>query len=67
MTRKDFVLIADTLKAAKPQLDWRDTPDMEKQAEMALWTELAQSLATALARTNPAFDRTRFLTACGVV
>jgi len=67
MTRKDFVLIADTLKAAKPALGPHDASDMEMQAQLALWTDMAESFGTALARTNPAFDRTRFLTACGVV
>lgn len=29
-------------------------------------TEAAKNIATALAQTNPAFDRAKFLEACGV-
>lgn len=64
MTRKDFVLIADTLKAAKPLYI---PEDREVMFAYSAWENVAYGMATALARTNPAFDRTRFLTACGVV
>jgi hypothetical protein len=61
MTRKDFQLIAQTIAdlmaSQKDRGAFAHTPSLE---------EVAQELADALATTNPQFDRTRFLTACGV-
>ena len=55
MTRKDYVLIADTL--ARFTADGGDT--IERDA-------IAYDLADALALDNPRFDRRRFLVASGV-
>jgi hypothetical protein len=54
MTRKDYILIAQTIKGLDECLD-----------EMSL-EATASALAGALAGDNPNFDRERFLTACGV-
>lgn len=54
MTRKDFELIAQTLRYADEIVD-----------ETAM-EALADVFANALSNTNPNFDRARFLTACGV-
>jgi hypothetical protein len=54
MTRKDYELIAQTLRYADEIVD-----------EIAL-EALAEVFANALVITNPAFDRARFLKACGV-
>ena len=54
MSRKDFQLIAEAIK----QITANDYPqDKADKAEL---------VARVLANTNPLFDRTRFLTACGV-
>jgi len=53
MTRKDFELIAAAVKSV-----WLSHEPSR--------TTIANSLASALATTNPAFNRARFLTACGV-
>jgi hypothetical protein len=56
VTRKHFELIAETLRGAvETNADSRD----------ALPT-LAAHFADALRRTNPNFNRARFLAACGV-
>jgi hypothetical protein len=55
MTRKDYVLIAQTL--AQFTGDSGDVIDRDA---------IAQKLADALATDNPRFDRFRFLVACGV-
>ena len=55
MTRKDYILNADAIKAQhKPH---NDTETVQ---------EIALSLADLLEGDNPRFDRDRFLTACGV-
>lgn len=50
MTRKDFELIATTIKALK----------VSKKARASIAQEFAQALAT----TNPRFDLDRFVKAC---
>ncbi len=51
MTKKDFILIAAVV---------------HKLPDNILRVAVATEFATALATTNPLFDRARFLTACGV-
>ena len=55
LTRKHFKGIADAVKETK-----RERP------EQAALDTLARKLASYLATTNPAFDRSKFLAACGV-
>jgi hypothetical protein len=59
MTRKDYVLIADTL--ANLMSDFNNGG--EDSISLSL---VAQELADALQADNDRFDRERFLTACGV-
>lgn len=61
MTRKDYVIIADSIKASRE--NWEGfTPESQEAID-----GLARSLASALWRDNPTrFDRMRFLDACGV-
>jgi hypothetical protein len=54
MTKKDFQLIADVIRNADEIAD-----------EMTL-SAIAENLADALSTTNPLFNRSLFLTACGV-
>lgn len=58
MTRKDYVLIAAAMKRARCRLS-------EPVALDALGIA-AEELAGALAADDAAFDRARFLAACGV-
>jgi hypothetical protein len=53
MTRKDFQLIADVLKASS-------TTPMER----CVIEQLALTFATELAKTNPNFNQQRFVKAC---
>ncbi len=60
MTRKDFVLIAEAIKA---------TADANTANETAQWVwrrDMAVAFATRLAGTNARFDRDKFLRACGL-
>jgi hypothetical protein len=59
MTRKDYVLIADTL--ANLMQDFNNCGDDSVSLSL-----VAEELADTLATDNPRFDRARFLTACGV-
>lgn len=61
MTRKDFELIAGVIKDANYTASkFQDTRGV------GMLTHVALELADVLAGTNPAFDRERFLVACGV-
>lgn len=64
MTRKDFELIAAALKEARDQVPQTDT--LHHTCELLGHSTAARVLAYALAKTNPRFDRERFLKACGV-
>lgn len=55
MTRKDFKLIASVLK--KEREEWLYSGDANI---------IASDFAEALATTNPNFDKSKFLEACGV-
>jgi len=56
MTRKDYVLIAETIKEAH-----------RLTSEKAGAGVVAYMLANTLQADNPRFDRARFLDACGVM
>lgn len=60
MTRKHFQAIADALKASKPNRRIENYPSMLVQ-----WIHCVEHTATACAQFNSAFDRSRFLGACG--
>lgn len=61
MTRKDYVLIAAALKLARVRGDYAHDSHMLAGVDRA-----AEKVADALADDNRAFDRARFLQACGV-
>lgn len=56
MTSKDYIAIAEVLKAYRP---W------ENEAYHN-WSNIVEGIATALQRDNRLFDRERFYSACGV-
>jgi len=59
MTRKDYVMIAETLR-----MNRRDF--IQGDDGLMLLDILAHQFANSLQDDNPRFDRARFLTACGV-
>lgn len=59
MTRKDYVMIAETLRQNRKDFN-------EGEDGLMLLTILAHQLANGLEADNPRFDRARFLVACGV-
>lgn len=63
MTKKDFVLIANALRASQPP-NW--SPDVPQSQADSRWETVVHCMAAALGDTNAQFDRERFLKACGV-
>ena len=56
MTKKDYELIARVVRELfMEHADWQRSG-----------SQVANKLASELAQQNPRFDRTQFLTACGV-
>lgn len=66
MTRKDYVLIAEALKAARTQTVDRDRKILRPDIERSGIERAAVCIAAALWHDNARFDRARFLQACGV-
>jgi hypothetical protein len=62
MTRKDFEMIASTLKNSR----FGDDEDPLSPGAEAQWSTTCLAFASMLASTNPRFDRARFLAACGM-
>ena len=58
MSRKDYELIAATMRASQPQ-DGPNTATAWVQWDRCVW-----KLADALRGTNPRFDSVRFIKAC---
>lgn len=53
MTKKDYVLIADALCLAKP--------DLEHKTAMEAWRKTVVELGYALSLDNPRFDAVKFV------
>lgn len=66
MTRKDFELIAAVVARERTNARTLPLKVAVKEARIAAVDGTAYALAHALATTNPLFDRSRFLRACGV-
>ena len=63
LTRKHFKLIAEAVASLRT-FHAHDVALSEHVARAVRLSDVADRLATALARTNPRFDRARFLAAC---
>lgn len=62
MSRKDYELIAETLRISKPR---RSQTDDIGQALRVSWNNTVENFAAELRGTNPRFDAARFRKACG--
>ena len=62
MTRKDYVMIAETIKGS---INYEQSFNKNQDGANAL-KFLAITLASTLEADNPRFERARFLSACGV-
>lgn len=60
MTKRDFELIADVILGEHKRHKYADVAVLDAVDNVAI------EFADRLRRTNPAFDRARFLKACGV-
>lgn len=61
MTRKDYILLAEALKAARMKSEFPAADEFNGGVDAA-----ARLVADALARDNPRFDYDRFMKAAGV-
>ena len=59
MSRKDFILIAETIKALTSFTTTNPTCD-----DAVRFSVIVNQFADALATTNPRFDKARFTAAC---
>ena len=59
MTRKDYVMIAETLRMNRKDFN-------KGEDGLMLLDILAHQFSNSLEADNPRFDRARFLVACGV-
>lgn len=66
MTKKDYVLIADSIYRTIQVQNWTEKNKVRKQAKYAAMRLVANDLAGSLYGDNPRFDCERFLKACGV-
>lgn len=58
MTRKHFKLLAEALKDSMPE--------PTDETAMSQWQKSCKHVAGVLRQANPAFNRDKFLEACGV-
>ncbi len=65
MTRKHFRLIADAMRASRPQTREGEPLAVTVSRRMQ-WTMDCAALGMALSATNPRFDHDRFADACGM-
>jgi len=63
MTKKDFELIAESLRESFNDLKQFDLRD---EVVHEAFEHIVNNLALALSVTNPKFDQARFIKACGV-
>lgn len=73
MTRKDYILIAETIRELLADIDrdgsgaiLSDHSSHVLAGERISIHTLAMRLADQLRQDNPRFDRTRFMAACGL-
>ena len=68
MTKKDYIRIAGALYDARDKTTTSIEEMMLENDEVEpdeMWRVSVENIADILAEDNPAFDRTRFYTACG--
>jgi hypothetical protein len=63
VTRKDFRLIAETIKLL-PSFDLKPLDNWGAHTDAVRFDVVINRFAEALRQTNPRFDRDRFVTAC---
>lgn len=65
LSRADFQAIAQALLSRDPLRNTNLVEPSEIEIAYLQWKNDCNAVATALSTTNPHFDHTRFLTACG--
>ena len=65
MTHKEFEAVSTTLKNAL-QLGELAEDESVRRAHVSMVTLIARDLSVVFAESNPHFDRSKFLAACGI-
>lgn len=63
-TKAHFEMIANVMRVARNNALANELATDTQLGQVELVRQIAQDFAAELARTNPAFDRARFLKAC---
>lgn len=66
MTKKDYELIAGSVRRSLQVAEMLEHNQVKRQAKVNALRLVANDLAGSLYGDNPKFDRVKFLTACGV-
>ena len=66
MSRKHFIAIAAIIRDERALIERLRMTPAEMTCRLVSLNNIARNLAGFLASTNPNFNRSRFLTACGV-
>lgn len=65
MTKKDFIDLANAMRASKPESFGEQGISLQaatlREARHNQWRDTSESIASALAESNPRFDRQRWL------
>jgi hypothetical protein len=67
MTRKDYILIAQTLRGQRPYRSATDAKTDTDRLICAVWDLVVKDMADALSKDNPKFDHKQFVEACGLI
>lgn len=66
MTKKDYVLIAQSINRSIHVTSFTEKNQVRKQAKLKAYSLVAHDLSGSLKGDNPRFDQERFLAACGI-
>lgn len=67
MRKKDFDLIAESIRRTLQVTEWTEKNQVKKQAKIAALRLVASDLTASLAAQNPKFKKDTFYKNCGFV
>lgn len=67
MTKKDYELIAGSVRRSVRVTEWLSKNQVKREAKLEVLRLVANDLSGSLRADNPKFDQEKFLKACGVI